>query len=100
MDQVGYLFGKMNDVIEPDGTLLDNSLGVYNNDAGNGGDHDHENLPVIVVGSARGKLPTGRHFAFPINTPCSGLYVSLLNAMGVDAQTFGAKQSGPLSLPV
>jgi len=90
----------MNSVIEPTGTLLDNSLVVYNNDCGKGDVHDHLNLPVIVAGSAGGKLPTGRHFAFPSNTPCNGLYVTLLNALGVNIQTFGQKNSGPLSLGV
>jgi len=97
-DQLGYLLTQMNSVIEPTGTLLDNSLVVYNNDCGRGDVHDHLNLPVIVAGSAGGKLPTGRHFAFPSNTPCNGLYVTLLNALGVNIQTFGQKNSGPLTL--
>ncbi len=99
MDQVGYLFSKMNEVVEPDGTLLDNSIGIYNSDCGEADEHDHKNLPVLVLGGARGKIPTGRYYAFPPNTPCGGLYVTLLNALGVSAQTFGAKQSGPLALP-
>lgn len=99
-DQLGYLFNKMDAVKEPTGTLLDNSLSVYNNDCGDGNSHDHRNLPVIVAGGAGGKFPTGRHYVFPRNTPCCGLYVTLLNAMGVNVQTFGQKQSGPLRLPV
>ncbi len=98
-DQVGYLFNRMDAVKEPTGTLLDNSIGVFNNDSGDGNSHDHRNLPVIVAGGARGKFPTGRHHVYPRNTPCGGLYVTLLNAMGVNVLTFGEKNSGPLSLP-
>ncbi|HET6281211.1 MAG TPA: DUF1552 domain-containing protein [Polyangia bacterium] len=98
-DQLGYLFNTMDAVKEPTGTLLDNSIGVFNNDCGDGNSHDHRFLPVLVAGGARGKFPTGRHYVFPRNTPCCGLYVTLLNAMGVTVQTFGAKNSGPLSLP-
>ncbi len=99
MDQVGYLFTKMDGIVEPTGTLLDNSLAVYNNDCGVGDAHDHENLPVLVAGTAGGAIPSGRHYAFPSNTPCDGLYVTLLNALGVPTQTFGEKQSGPQGWP-
>lgn len=61
MDQVRYLFSKMNEVVEPDGTLLDNGIGIYNSDGGEGDGHDHKNLPVLVLGSALGKIPTGRN---------------------------------------
>ena len=97
-DQLGYLFNRMNAVVEPTGTLLDNSIAVYNNDCGDGNSHDHLSLPVIVAGGAGGKLMTGRHFVYPRNTPCAGLYVTLLNAMGVNVPTFGQKNSGPLKL--
>jgi hypothetical protein len=72
---------------------------VYNNDDGWGDIHDHKNLPVIVAGSAGGNIPTGRYFKFPSNTPCGGLYVTLLQALGVNIKTFGQKNSGPLALP-
>ncbi len=99
-DQFGYLVNQMNSVLEPDGTLLDNALAVYNNDCGLGNPHDHKNLPVVVAGSAGGKVPTGRHFANASNTPCGALYTTLLNAMGVDVKGFGPKNSGPLALVV
>jgi hypothetical protein len=99
-DQLGELIKKMDAVVEPDGTLLDNGLVVYNNDCGLGDKHDHNNLPVLVAGTARGNFPTGRHYAYPSNTPCNSLYVTLLNAMGVEIETFGEKQAGPLDLGV
>ncbi len=97
-DQLGSLFNRMNAVMEPTGTLLDNSISVFNNDCGDGNSHDHLSLPVIVAGGAGGKLMTGRHFVYPRNTPCAGLYVTLLNTMGVNVPTFGQKNSGPLRL--
>jgi hypothetical protein len=100
MDQAGYLFNRMNEVVEPDGTLLQNSLGVYNNDCGEGDAHDHLNLPVFVVGGARGKIMTGQHFKYPSNTPCDALYTAVLNALGVPATGFGAKQTAPLPILV
>jgi hypothetical protein len=109
MDQVGYLFNKMNDVVEPDGTLLQNSLGIYNSDAGDGNVHDHYNLPVMVVGGARGKILTGQHFKYPrknegcrrnceSDTTCDALYTAVLNALDVPATGFGEQQTAPLPI--
>lgn len=100
MDQIGALFITLDSIKEPNGmSVLENSIAVYNNDDGWGDIHDHKNLPVIVAGSAGGNIPTGRYFKFPSNTPCGGLYVTLLQALGVNIKTFGQKNSGPLALP-
>jgi hypothetical protein len=101
MDQVAQLLTKLDSVKEANGqSILDNSLAVYNSDCGDGSVHDHKDLPVIVAGSAAGKFPAGRFFKFPSNTPCNGLYVTMLQALGVDTiQTFGDKMSPALSLP-
>jgi hypothetical protein len=105
-DQIAYLLGKLDAVQEPNGlSILDNSLAVFNSDCGDGASHDHWNLPVVVWGSAGGKFPTGRYFEFPLTNPrenrtqAAGLYVSVLNALGVDnVQGFGSQQAGPLDL--
>ena len=101
MDQVAQLLTKLDEFKEPNGlSILDNSLTVYNSDAGDGNSHDHKNLPVIVVGSAGGKFPAGRFFKFPSNTPANGLYVTMLQALGVDTiQIFGDKMTPALDLP-
>ncbi len=100
-DQMFYLLNKLDEVKEANGlSILDNSLAVYNNDCGDGNSHDHLNLPIAVWGSAGGKFPTGNFYQFPSNTPANGLFVTMLNALGVDSvQTFGDKQSKALTLP-
>jgi hypothetical protein len=98
--EIFYLLNKLDSVKEANGmSILDNSLAVYNSDCGDGASHDHKNLPVVVWGSAGGNFPAGRFFKFPSNTPANGLYVTMLNALGVDTvKTFGDKQTGPLAL--
>lgn len=98
MDQFAYLMVKLDEVQETGGTLLDNSVVVYNSDCGTAYSHDHEHLPVLVGGSAGGQVLTGRHFVYPKNTHCAGLYVTLLNAVGVPTQTFGEQNTGPLEI--
>jgi hypothetical protein len=113
-DQIFYLLNKLDQVKEPNGgSILDNSLAVFNSDVGDGFQHWHNALPIAVWGSAGGKFPTGRYWKFdvpglpgaelsgdtPAKTPAAGLYVTMLNALGVDTVTqFGDKMSGPLEL--
>jgi hypothetical protein len=112
-DQIFYLLNKLDQVKEPNGlSILDNSLAVFNSDVGDGFQHWHNALPVAVWGSAGGKFPTGQYWSFsvpgatgrdlsgdtPAHTPAAGLYVTLLNALGVDLTHFGDTMSGPLAL--
>ena len=56
---------------------------------GNGNQHDHDPLPVLVAGGASGQLKGDRHLAFPAHTPMSNLMLSLLDKMGVHQDRFG-----------
>ncbi len=98
VQQMAYVFTKMDGIQEPTGTLLDNSIGFYTSDCGDSNVHDHNNLPVLIAGSAGGALVPGSHFQFPSDTPAAKLYVTLMNALGVDVKTFGARGDGPLTL--
>jgi hypothetical protein len=112
-DQIFYMLNKLDQVKEPNGlSILDNSLAIFNSDVGDGFQHWHNALPIAVWGSAGGKFPAGKYWSFdvpgatgrdlsgdtPAKTPAAGLYVTLLNALGVDITQFGATMSGPLSL--
>ncbi len=113
-DQIFYLLNKLDKIIEPNGlSVLDNSLAIFNSDVGDGFQHWHNALPIAIWGSAGGKFPTGRYWSFdvpgatghdlsgdtPAHTPAAGLYVTMLNALGVDTvKTWGDTMSGPLSL--
>jgi hypothetical protein len=113
-DQIFYLLNKLDQVKEPNGlSILDNGLAIFNSDVGDGFQHWHNALPIAVWGSAGGKFPAGRYWSFdvpgatgrdlsgdtPAHIPAAGLYVTVLNALGVDTVTqFGATMSGPLAL--
>jgi len=113
-DQIFYLVNKLDQVKEANGlSILDNSLAIFNSDVGDGFQHWHNALPIAIWGSAAGKFPAGRYWSFDVpgamakdlsgdtaaKTPVAGLYVALLNAVGVDTiKKFGDTMSGPLSL--
>lgn len=99
-DRVLELMNKMDAIVDPDGrTMLDNSVVFWGNELGHGQAwHRTENMPVLIAGSAGGKLRTGylidyrqkpfRHIAgrgdFPwCGRPYNQLLITLMQAMGL-----------------
>jgi hypothetical protein len=88
MEQFAYLIGRMKQIREGEGTLLDHSMVVYGSSISDGNVHAHHNLPVIVLGRAAGGLKPGRHIAYG-EKPMTNLYLTLLDRMGVPAEKLG-----------
>ncbi len=78
---------RLSATAEGDGTVLDHSMIVYGGGISDGNRHDHDNLPVMLVGG--GDIRTGRHVQCAPETPMNNLYLSLLDRMGVHAETLG-----------
>ena len=73
-----------------DGNLLDHSLIYMGSNMGNSHRHEHENVPVILVGKASGKLQTGRHVEFPLKTQrTSNLLLTILDKFGIEQDYIG-----------
>ncbi len=92
MEQFAYLVSKMKAVKEPNGTcLLDNVMLVYGSANGDGNRHNHDDLPILLVGKGGGTIESGRHIVFPkrSDTPITNLYLALFERMGAPAKSFG-----------
>jgi hypothetical protein len=87
--QFAYLLEKLHAIREGEGTLLDNSMILYGSGNGDGNRHNHDNLPVLLAGKGGGTLSTGRHVVYPRDTPITNLYLSMLDRMGVQVDSFG-----------
>jgi hypothetical protein len=90
-----YFLEKMAATPDGDGSLLDHSMILYGCGLGNPNLHEHTNLPVLLAGGGAGQLKTGRHVAYPADTPMTNLLVSLLDKVGVPTDRFG-DATGPL----
>jgi hypothetical protein len=112
IDQFGSLVRRFKSVDDGDGSLLDNSLvlfgGGLDGTGHSGGDesltpqasgpvHRHTNLPLFLAGRGRGAVTPGRHIRYTDDEPVADLYISMLQAAGVPADTFGLEGTGPLS---
>jgi hypothetical protein len=90
-----YFLEKMAATPDGDGSLLDHSMILYGCGLGNPNLHEHTNLPVLLAGGGAGQLKTGRHVAYPADTPMTNLLVSLLDKAGVRTDVLG-DATGPL----
>ena len=88
--QLAYIAQKMDAVQEGERTLLDNSMLLYLSSMMTG-NHNNNQLPVVLVGRGGGQIKTGRSLDY-LNKPnrkmCS-LYMSLLDKTGVHLTSFG-----------
>jgi hypothetical protein len=110
------LLDKLAAVDEGGRSVLDNTVVFWFSEHGCG-NHNYDMMPVVVAGSGGGYFKTGRQMTFANGTdglnyvqynagadkatgPAqSDLFVSFLNAMGVEATTFGDPKlcKGPLA---
>lgn len=98
LDQLAYLLGKLAAVREGDQTLLDRSIVVYGSGIRDGDRHDHDDLPVLLVGGGNVLPGHGEHLAYPVGTPLCNLHLSLLEWLGVKGERFGDSTGRLLSL--
>jgi hypothetical protein len=90
VEQVAYIAAKMDQVKEGDRTLLDNSMLLYCSSMLTG-NHDNQQLPVVMLGRAGGQIKSGRTIDYldkPNRKMCS-LYLSMLDKVGVHLDQFG-----------
>lgn len=112
MEQVATLLGKLDAAQDADGkTVLDNTTFYLSSDVADGNSHNHWDMPVLLAGTAGGKLAVdGRHvnytpgLQFPRglvgergDVHTGRVFVSILQAHGIMQDTFGEATGGPLA---
>jgi hypothetical protein len=81
--------GKLRATPDGDGSLLDHVILLFGSGISNSDRHSHGPLPTFVVGGGAGTLKGGRHLVYPEHTPLTNLQLTLLNKLGVPAETLG-----------
>ena len=95
VSQFGRLLAQLKAKKEAGGSLLDNTMTLFGSNLGNANAHDPRNLPVFLAG---GSFKHGRYIAHDRhdNTPLSNLFVTMLQNMGIEAESF-ATSNGTLN---
>lgn len=88
VEQYAYLLNKLRNMKEGEGNVLDNSMILFGSGLRDGNKHSPRNLPLVLAGSAGGRIKTGQHLVCDPNTPLSNLYCAVLEAFGTPVDRF------------
>ena len=80
---------KLRATPDGDGSLLDHMILLYGSGISNSDRHTHGPLPTLLLGGGAGTIKGGRHLVYPDGTPLTNLQLTLLNKMGIPAETLG-----------
>jgi len=89
MQHFAYLLDHFAGVEEAGSQLLDNCLILYGSGISDGDRHNHDDLPIMMVGKGGGRIKKPTHLQYPKDTPLCNLYLWMLNQVGVKADSFG-----------
>ena len=93
-----YLLDRLASYSEPGGRLLDNCCTLWMNELSDGLGHNFMDLPYVMFGSCGGYFRTGEYIKVTAqentmqdtDAPHNKLLTTILNAVGIPAQNFGA----------
>ena len=88
MNALAGFIQAFKDIREGDGTLLDNTLIFANSDTGNSRVHSVDNIPVMMIGKAGGRLKTGMHISGN-GDPITRIGLTALQVMGIPVERWG-----------
>jgi hypothetical protein len=89
VQQYACLLERLRAIREGDGNLLDNSMVLMGSGMRDGNAHSPYDLPLVLGGRGGRTLATGRALRYAPKTELCGLYVGVLNRMGVPTASFG-----------
>ena len=85
-----YFMEKLQNTMDGDTNLLDNTLIVYGSPMANSNLHNHRRCPLILLGGAGGRLEGGLHLRAEEGTPMANVMLSLMHGLGMDdMESFG-----------
>lgn len=89
MNDFAYFLNALDAIEEGDGTLLDHTVILGTTDCAYGQTHSVEEYPILLAGSACGRIKTGVHYRSAAAESVSHVGLSLVRAMGIQARAFG-----------
>src|SRR5262245_30941389 len=86
---LAYFLGRLQATPDGDGTLLDHSMILYGSSLSDGNEHNFDPLPIVLAGSASGRLRGGRDVRHAPTTPMSNLLLTMLGKLDAHVDTIG-----------
>ncbi len=95
VEQVAYLLERMRTLDEGGTSLLHNSQVLFGSTLKDGNSHDPHDLPLLLAGGGCGAIRPGRRLRARPDTPLCNLYLTMLQHVGIERDSFG-DSTGPL----
>lgn len=89
MQMVAGFIERLKSTPEGSGNMLDHTLIMLGSGIGDGNRHNHDDLPVLLLGKGNGAIKPGQHHVFAHNTPMCNLYLNMADAVGAKLERFG-----------
>jgi hypothetical protein len=97
VSQLAYLASRLQAMKEGDSNVLDNSCLMFISNMWAGSKHDSSKVPLLLLGGLGGTLKGGRALDYldkgNENRKLCSLYLSIMDRMGVELQSFGDSAS-------
>ena len=89
VEQFARFLGKLKNISEGDGTLLDNCMIMYGSGLSDANRHNHDDLPIIVAGHGGRTMQTGQHVVAEKERPLNDLFLSMLDRLDAGVESIG-----------
>ncbi len=91
------LFQQLSESTEGEDRLLDRTMILFGSNMGDANTHNNTNLPILLAG---GDFNHGQHLAFnhDDNKPLCNLFLTMLQKLGVETDTFGSSTGSPIEI--
>ena len=88
---MAYIARRLAAIQEGPRTLLDNTMLLFTSSMMAGARHDNDQLPVVILGGAGGRVRGGRvlDYSGKSERQMCRLFLSMMDKMGVHPKTFG-----------
>jgi len=81
--------GKLSEMQDVEGSILDNSMILYGSCMANSNLHNNDKVPSVILGKATGRVKGGQHLKYPQDTPLANLMHTILDRADVKLDRFG-----------
>jgi hypothetical protein len=89
VEQFARFLGKLKNISEGDGTLLDNCMIMYGSGLSDANRHNHDDLPIVVAGHGGRTMQTGQHVVAEKERPLNDLFLSMLDRLDAGVESIG-----------
>ena len=96
--QLAYFLERLQQTIDGESSLLDQSLIIWGSPMGDANLHNHRRCPLVLLGGANGQLTGNRHIKAPDGTPMANVFTALLHKLGHDELASFGDSSGELTV--